>query len=54
MTSLVRLILSVVVITGWVLALIWLALSVSQVAVREAVAPNLCVVAGPGEVACSP
>jgi hypothetical protein len=54
MAPLVRLILAVAVITGWVLALTWLALSVSQIAVREAVAPTLCVVAGPGEVACSP
>lgn len=54
MTSLVRLILAVVVVIGWVLALTWLALSVSQIAVREAVAPTLCVVAGPGEFPCSP
>ena len=54
MGTLIRVVLSVVVITGWVLALTWLALSVSQIAVREAVAPTLRVVAGPGEVACSP
>lgn len=54
MAALARLALAVVVITGWVLALTWLALSVSQIAVRETVTPTLCVVAGVGEVACSP
>ena len=54
MGTLVRLVLAVVVITGWILALTWLALSVSQIAVREAVAPTLCVAAEPGGFACSP
>ena len=40
MNSLVRLILSVVVITGWVLSLLWLAMSVAQIAVSRAAFPE--------------
>lgn len=46
--------LALVVIVGWFLALIWLLLSVSQIAVREVVSPDLCVPSQPWEVACSP
>lgn len=41
MAALLRMVLAVAVITGWVLALTWLALSVSQIAVRSAVTPTL-------------
>lgn len=49
-----HLVLAVVVILGWFLALTWLLLAVSQIAVRQAVTPTLCVVASAGEVACLP
>ena len=49
-----HLVLAIVVIVGWFMALTWLLLAVSQIAVQQAVTPSLCVVAGAGEVACSP
>ena len=52
---LARAALAVLVITGWFLALLWMVLSVSQIAVERAVAPpctHLVAVAAPGEVAC--
>ena len=52
---LARAALAVLVITGWFLALLWMVLSVSQIAVERAVAPpcsSMVAVAAPGEVAC--
>lgn len=48
--------LAVLVLTGWFIALLWLTLSVSQIAV-DRVTTSTCVtgpvaVASPGEVAC--
>lgn len=47
--------LAVLILTGWFLALLWMVLSVSQIAVERAVAPtcfSLVAVAAPGQVAC--
>lgn len=47
--------LAVVVITGWVLALLWLALSVTQIAVHRVATPDLMVCsADAGERPCWP
>jgi hypothetical protein len=54
MAALARMVLAVVVITGWVLALTWLAISVSQITVLQVVSPTLCVPSQPWAVACSP
>lgn len=54
MRPLLNAVLAVLVITGWFLALLWLALSVSQIAVERAtsVATPPCVIAE-GMLACS-
>lgn len=49
--------LAVGVLTGWFVALLWLTLSVSQIAVERLVVPScyhtaVVAVAAPGEVAC--
>ena len=48
--------LAVAVLTGWFVALLWLALSVSQIAVERTLVPpctsSLVAVAAAGEVAC--
>ena len=56
--AVVRTALSVLVIAGWFVALLWVVLSVSQIAVERTLVPSSCAsmvaVASPGEVACSP
>lgn len=57
MKGLGRAALAVSVLTGWFVALLWLALSVSQIAVERVVVPScshaaVVAVAAPGEVAC--
>lgn len=56
MRFLSRAALAVAVIIGWFLTFLWLALSVSQIAVERTVVPpctsSLVAVAAPGEVAC--
>lgn len=47
---------AVCVIAGWLMALVWVALSVSQIAVERTLLPtctSVVAVAGPGELACS-
>ena len=51
MRGALRMAFSVAVVAGWLMALIWLAVSVSQIAVERTVVPS-CAVAEPGEVAC--
>lgn len=46
--------LAVAVIIGWLMALIWVVLSVSQIAVLQVVSPTLCVPSQPWAVVCSP
>lgn len=55
---LARAALAVAVLTGWFLALLWLVLSVSQIAVERVVVPScahggqVVAAAAPGEVVC--
>lgn len=46
--------LAVLVITGWFLALLWLVLGVSQIAVERATVTIVPCAAAEGVVACSP
>jgi uncharacterized membrane protein YciS (DUF1049 family) len=51
LAGVVRTVLAVGVIIGWLLTLTWLVLSVSQIAVERTVL-RPCAVAGPGDLAC--
>jgi uncharacterized protein (DUF58 family) len=52
MRALIRWICAVAIVIGWFLALLWILLSVSQIAVQRVVVVQTCAVADPGEIAC--
>ena len=44
---------AMIVITGWIVALIWLTLSVTQIGIQQVFTPDLCA-PSPGVSSCSP